>query len=651
MDDALQNIQNEFPNATFLALGQTALWDEPTKATVRLRLDEAIPGARMLVGAHDTDYFAKLPGHPAAAKQNFALVGHDDDATRGLWSAAGEMSELFGSEDVPTRALLQREGGVSLHHATRSKEDPDVALAELTRAWGWTGIIHGGWKKEVVGQIRLSEILPTLLEQIRWAFDGTLSRLDSCRAECGAQRRDSLLARIEAFATENPNATLPQLYRNLLPFLYEMVLGAPANNLETVQTTELLRLAPDTAHLPRFSYVELFLNPETREKARAAYDLALGNADAYTLDQFGEGALPFDIVLAKHGRGTLHVLPDSIQIDTPHPITLPGTVNSIAELAERLVPLGHATLVGKAVAMLPMLASEFVFVFHDGASGYSHRTRAMLADLKKQGLNLPKLRPILRVKYDTWTALTAVPDAASISLKLPEFLAQALDRPTISLEDFALCWPRAIQWEKERLDDLRVITSPRALLTQLANTRGCSWKAKAEEHDQATERLLALYLTVRELKKKEQAQKVQLRALKAEANALQNAKGDDFRARNSQLDAAAIAERAERFDTPLVALRETIQEAEERWHTLRRERKAAEHGPEMVQARGALRKLEADAQYERAKMVRNALQTIHGIPHTAVRPSAWWFPLVDPSGSWLREVARTAQLSLEPLAP
>ncbi|MGC4045262.1 MAG: hypothetical protein QM758_15835 [Armatimonas sp.] len=651
MDDALQYIQENFPDTTFLALGQTALWDEPTKAAVRLRLDAAIPGAKMLVGAHDTDYFAKLPGHPAAARQNFALVGHDDATTRGLWSAAGEMSELFGSEDVPTRALLQREGNVSLHHATSFKDDSDAALAELTRTWGWTGIIHGGWKKEVVGQIRLAEILPTLTEQIRWAFDGSLSRLDSCRAECGAALRDSLLARIESFAAENPQATLPQLYRNLLPFLYEMVLGAPANNLETIQTTELLRLAPDTAHLPRFSYVELFLNPETRETARAAYNLALGDADAYTLDQFGEGALPFDIVLAKHGRGTLHILPDSIQIDTPHPITLPGTVSSVAELAERLVPLGPATLVGKAVAMLPMLASEFVFVFHEGASGYTHRTRAMLAELKKQGLRLPNLRPILRVKYDTWTALSAVPDGAGICLKLPEFLAQALDRPSISLDDFAQCWPRAIQWEKERLADLHGISSPRALLTQLANTRGCSWKEKAAQHDQATENVLNLYAKAREFKEKESTQKAHLRSLKSQANTLQLAKGDDFRDRGSVLDAAAIAEREVTFDQPLTALRTAIEEAEERWHALRRERKALEHGPELKAAREALRKLESEAEYERAILVRNALQTIHGIPHTAVRPSAWWFPLVDPSGSWLREVARTAQLSLEPLAP
>ena len=88
MNETLERLRREWPDATFLALGQTALWDEPVKAALRLRLDEVWPEARIVAGVHDSDYFAKLPGHPAAARQKFALVSHDDNATRGLWSAA-----------------------------------------------------------------------------------------------------------------------------------------------------------------------------------------------------------------------------------------------------------------------------------------------------------------------------------------------------------------------------------------------------------------------------------------------------------------------------------------------------------------------------------------------------------------------------------
>ena len=49
--------------------------------------------------------------------------------------------------------------------------------------------------------------------------------------------------------------------------------------------------------------------------------------------------------------------------------------------------------------------------------------------------------------------------------------------------------------------------------------------------------------------------------------------------------------------------------------------------------------------------IANAIRTIDGLPHANLRPSAWWFPLADPSGAWFDRVAESAQLYLEPLAP
>src|SRR3712207_4694454 len=100
--NTIEALRRDYPDAQFLALGQTALWDEPTKATFRRALDAIWPEARLIAAAHDSDYFAKLPGHPAHKQSGkYALLPHDDAGTRGLWSAAGEMSRLFGSEDVP----------------------------------------------------------------------------------------------------------------------------------------------------------------------------------------------------------------------------------------------------------------------------------------------------------------------------------------------------------------------------------------------------------------------------------------------------------------------------------------------------------------------------------------------------------------------
>ena len=121
---------------------------------------------------------------------------------------------------------------------------------------------------------------------------------------------------------------------------------------------------------------------------------------------------------------------------------------------------------------------------------------------------------------------------------------------------------------------------------------------------------------------------------------LYRAKGEAFRA----------GEDRSRFDARISELHAEIDRLTAELHTIHRLRKEAERGVELLETRTAVRKIEAEVERERARQTRNALQTIHGLPHTSHRPSAWWFPLLDPSGAWLREVAHTAHFSLEPLA-
>ena len=613
--ETLAALKARFPETPFLALGQTALWDEPTKASLRSLLDRLWPNATMIAGVHDTDYFAKLPGH-AVQGAKYALVSHDDGRTRGLWSAAGEMSQLFGSEDVASRDLLEDKAGVSLHRALTFADDQATLHSELTAAWGWTGIIYTEWDRKIAGDVALSEILPTLLEQIDWATQGSVECLSGERAHAAREVGKTLREWVTTFAQDHVEATLPDLYQDLLPRLYALLLGDEPRLLSTASTRELLRFNRATCQLPRFAFVDLFLNPITRRAALDAYNLSLG-AEMYTLDRFGEGALPFDLVIPGRGRGTLRVPGDgTIFVDTPRrPVFLcsedcdVSSVEALANLVER--ELGpDVVLVGKAVSLLPMLAAEYTLVFHEGASGYAHRTRAMVGRMQRKKLPLPTLRPILRIKYATWDALAAVPAEANNpneELTLPPHLQQAKGRQRIAFDDFAGCWRKAMEWEKRRLDDLRQLRSPRALLSYLARTQGATWRLHAAAYEESSAVLRVVQAKALQLRDAAEASEDAARKAKRTMDALAAAKGTDFRSRvlpliyrlsgleNAELTAVE-QDRARRFDIPFAEALAIARAEEATARRLTEERHILERGVEATAARLTLRRIEAEAE-------------------------------------------------------
>ncbi len=678
----LTDLAARFPGTPLLALGQTALWDEPTKASIRRLLDQIAPDTEMVIAAHDTDYFAKLPGHPSSAGESaYAVVPHDDARTRGLWSAAGEMSAFFGSEDVPTRHEIEKRGAVSLAKAMSVAADRDPLLSDMTTAWGWTGIIYTRWDKKIAADVTLSEILPALNAQMEQTFAASAKLLKNVERAANARRLgETIRGWVTNFAVANPVASLSDLYRDLLPRFYELLLGAKSEHLGVSSTMKLLRFNTNTACLPRFAFVDLFLNPATRKPALNAYDLAVGGSGAYTLDTFGEGALPFDVVIPGQGRGTLSITPDGAVriLLSPEPLTVcpagkfcaPTSVEELAKLLQ--AELGSdIALIGKAVALLPMLAAEYVFVFHEGASSYSDRTASMLDEMRRRNLPVPVVHPILRVKYATWDALAAVPVAPGDlgdALNLPPYLRQTLGRASIGFEDFALCWRRAVAFAERDLKTLGELRSPRDLLAYLAEEQEGDWEAKTREYEAARMRLLTI---------KEKAQAIQgriytlydqVRQLKIEALRLEREKGDDFRARVQPvrerlaatedpaevaiLESEIVSLQSERFVTyeaEIEIRRGSVRYALATVRDLKQSRLALERSDEVTAARDTLRRVESGAEWAKAELVANSLRTLHALPHTDYRPSAWWFPLVDPSGAWFDKLTRTAELRWEEL--
>ncbi|GAB4452284.1 MAG: hypothetical protein OHK0029_02910 [Armatimonadaceae bacterium] len=672
----IEDIQKRFPQTAFLALGQTALWDEPTKATLRLALDQLWSDAPLIAATHDTDYFAKLPNHSAKPEHgSYALVLHDDARTRGLWSAAGEMSQLFGSEDVVTREMLQHDAGVTLHRALSQAEDPLFLLSNLTAAWGWTGIIYTEWDRKVVCDVPLIDILPTLLEQVETAMQGSADCLNGPRAEAARALTEKVKNWVAEYARTDPQASLADLYENLLPRFYELLLQEAPRHLSTSRTTRLLRFNTETARLPRFDFVRLFVNPATRADAVAAYNLAVSGSDIYTLDQFGEGALPFEIAVSGRGRGTIF-LPEngSLIVDLPRdPLILRdpnGPVTTLEQMARLLeAEVGkEATLVGKAISLLPMLTAEHVLVFHEGASSYSDRTRDMVVEMKRRGLPINPLRPILRIRYATWDAIQAVEaENDRDALTVPPHLAQGFRRDCVTFDEFSSCWEFAQNRERKRLEELAALRSPRRLLQHLAQVQGNGWEERLAGYDKATYTLMEMWDRSEILQGEMLLLKDEMYRLKREAVVQEREKGDDFRARVQplrdrlleaegseavQLEAEIAqlqAERTQAYDEPIAAKRERIRQAQQRIREIKAERQQIERGTTATAARQSLAEIAGRAELEKARLTANSLRVIHSLKHTNYRPSAWWFPLVDPKGHWFGRLAETAEYYLEPL--
>ncbi len=707
---SVRELRERFPQTPFLTLGQTPLWDEPCKAafcaiTEILENAELIaPGTRMVAGVHDTDYFAKLEGL-AIRDAPFVVLRHCDGDTRGLWSAAGEMSAFFGAEIVPTRHDLAREG-VSLAKAARAYTGGlETLLNQETDAPLWRAIVHTEPRPLIAAEVRLGDIEPALREQLKWSFLHSLRTLgcpedfeNSMDCPAGAIARQ-IWSWNDEFLAENPEATLSDLYRDLIPKTWALVGGQGACNLETTASLDLFRFNSQTARAPRFGFVDLFLNPATREIARRAYDDAVRGSGIYTLDGFGEGALPFDVVIKGKGRGTLRLFEGKVIVETEPPVEIcencdPDSVERLAALLE-----GHfgseICLVGKAVALISMLSAEYIFVFHEKASSYTVRTQKMNATLRAAGLELP-LHPMLRLKYATWDALSEV----EADFRLPPHLETAFGASKISAREFATIWQEVAQSCDARRARLKSCRRPLDLMGYLADSGDASWHEKLANYDAAGAVLTAMREESRAIEAQIAALRLDAKRAIAAALDLETQKGADFRseiaplrarvavlregaalrlspvdesgkprrlskeerAAQSESDAVEAREIAElsaqieskmepraQTDAKIAALRSEVRELKSRAKSLVQTRVALEKSAPARDARAVRQKLENEAELQRFLLVRDAIRASDSLRQTNYRPTAWWLPMASPDGKWFEGIARTAQARLEEL--
>jgi hypothetical protein len=607
-------------------------WDEPLKAILPILAEEAGEEVGLVAGVHDTDYFAKLPGE-LPSETRFVALPKNDGSTRDFWSAAGEFSALFGSETPVTREALT-DAGVSLD---RIGKGDAVSLDEATEAWGWRGVASADSVARVTSEVPIHHAFDAIQSTFGWA----LRKSKEC-LEKEDKATDDVIEQLQTILCDArdgcPGQTLAECYECMLPRLHRLVTGrvVPA---EITRTGKLLRFEPGTAELPRFRFVDLFLRPETALAAKDAYDSAVAHTEVYTLDRFGSGAIPFDLVIPGQGRGTLRLTSKMLIVMTPEPkfIKLDKPVESITDLAEVTdKAFGRCVLVGKAITLIAMLAAEFSFAFYEGASLYVEQTRRLIADLEKSGVVIAA-NPIVRISLNALDSLRG----ANKWFRLPEPLRAPFGADVISSATMACSWRCVSEQQSNHLSALAQARNVSALLDCLQTIRGGRWERLREEYESLRASLAPLDAKISALDEQVSEAHRKLREIKRARPLAEAERGAAFR-NGDQLKREHLGDR-------IAAMHSESRKLHEELVDLRNRKAERASAAEVRAARERRLEIEREAELARLRTVREAITSGIGLEKINRRPSAWWFPLVTPDGSWFEGLRANVELRLEPL--
>jgi hypothetical protein len=639
---ALEELEKLAPGAPFLALGQTVFWDEPMKSGVIQTQKRLGYSRRFIAGVHDTDYFAKSPYK--TQKRGFTALPHNDTTTKGLWSAAGEFSFLFGSETVISRDQL-KQAGVKV--ARVENERPGL-MDELTEAWGWRGIVSNEADSKITAEMPLEPLFRELFDTFEWAVKSSLNSISGRRKNESRKAAEKILSQVCKASGDGESLTLTSYYKRLLPIMFSAVAGEPVA-IDVSSTTELLRFNTQTVRQARFDIFDLFVRPETRQDACDAYNEAVQGSEIYTLDRFGTGALPFDLYIPGVGRGTIRLGNRGCVINTPDSVafSFKRPIRSAAEFAEKIEERygPDCVLIGKAVSLIGMLATEHVFVFHEGASSYVWRSREMHKALAKRGHKL-KLNPILRVSYNPWDAFSE----CEAWLKMPEPLRRPFGVDELSAAGFSLRWKAVAQEASDHLDKLSELKQPLDLIRYLQSDLGGHWRAIGAEYERLHDLFAELNKELSKIKKRKKPVLKKLKELRLERAETEIAKGNHWRQYIFEKSPAQeqIGER-EAFENRLEQIEDKIDACRQEWLGLQKEQDELVFSNKMLQARKRRQTISLEAELMRIQLIREAVIASEGLDKAAHRPAAWWFPIVSPSGGWHEATMQRAQYSLEPL--
>ncbi|HHV80061.1 TPA: hypothetical protein GXX44_00065 [bacterium] len=601
IEEIINEIKERYPEVPFLALGQTVLWDEPTKIALKYWFDKLYPEAKFTFGVHNTDYFAKSP--LSSKEDAYLLVTHNDNSTRDLWASTLEISRPFGSEIHPTIRFF-RECNIPLDVITPVDRRSEF-LDEITSCWGWMSVVKSGTRSIVACDVKLRDVLDRITELITWGTCGARDLIgekgyikDFC---------DDIRGFILDYADKNPSSTITDLFKELYKWFWEKLLGYMPQNVELSSSVELFRFNTDTYKLPRFSILELFIDPSTREICKEIYNKTVETSGIYTLDKFGFGAIPFDLVIPGRERGTICIQPRTLLIEGEELIRIPleRPVESLKDLTEVLERnFGKdVAIVGKAVPLLSMIRSEFILVFNERGSGYYDLTLKMERLLEENGINL-RFYPILRLRYKTWDVLDRIDE----EINLPEYMRLAFKKDSVSSGELSLKWKDTVDEEEKLIYKLSATRKPREIMKLLEERTGGHWGEKLLLYNSLKDEIISK-------RKPIEANWEKVRSLK-----------DRLKETRDMFERRVLTGEIRRL-------------RDETWRM--------EKAEEIKELRRKIKEIELEVEMAKLNILRSAFLVKENLPYTNFRPSAWWFIAMDPTREWFKGVIETLEVYTE----
>lgn len=630
-----------------LSFGQTVCWDEPMKAVVIEQMNRHGIDMPFIFGVHDTDYFSKA--HSAVPHDGgFTIIKRNDGSTANVWTAACETALLLGCEAAPTISDYISCGIPVSELAKRSEEGSLNFIDRWTEAWGWRAIIHNSRYGPVAAYVRLGDVLPKVKELISWAVENTLRMVD---APSDAQRfaAESMLRLIDECAEKvGLNVSLSEFYMCLYRRIVERLIGRAPKNLSTTRSLDFFRFNSNSCSLDRFKLLDIFLSPHTREIAASAYNEAVAGTGIYPLSEFGEHALPFDLISRQFGRGT-------ICVDGNWLIVLIGADGKRSE-AKACEPITNrlslarcveeafgkdCALVGKAIMTPIMLCSEGVMVLSETGSAYMHIVRRFVSRLHGAGIRL-SLSPILRVRYSTYDAMRSL----NFKLRLPPHLAKFIGSDVVSADEFALSWRDAVKLANKIVEGMLASPSPWSTfeLIELGASNGEAeqLKRQLEVTSARLQRLGreidALMMECRWLANEERNLVKQLMNLQLQCSLLKRRSSTHI---DEQLD-----EERQRLASKVRELQSELRKLHGRRRDAVHRLRALAYSDEAFKLRLTRHELYLKVFELRLSLARDALLTA-ALPYSDFRPCAWWLAAIDTDGKWWRGITESARARFE----